>query len=148
MGEKTKILIQNFHFSYREFPALREVNLSIRANQIFTVLGPARSGKTTFLKSLNRLTDLIFGTSHTGNIYIDSQEIHAPEVSLPDLRRRVGMVFDLPTPLPLSIFDNVAYGHPSFGRRSKTGCPHRPSAYQGDSSNGFALPGYLPWNRR
>jgi phosphate transport system ATP-binding protein len=119
MAENKKIIIQNFHFSYRDFPALRAVNLSIRANQIFAVLGPARSGKTTFLKSLNRLTDLIFGTSHTGNIYIANQEIHAPEVSLPDLRRRVGMVFDLPTPLPLSIFDNVAYGPRLKGVRKK-----------------------------
>jgi phosphate transport system ATP-binding protein len=110
VAEKIKILIQNFHFYYGGISALREINLSTRANQIFAVLGPARSGKTTFLKSLNRLTDLIPGASHTGHIYIEGQEIHAPEVALPDLRRRVGMVFDLPTPLPLSIFDNVAYG--------------------------------------
>jgi len=60
--------------------------------------------------SINRLTDLIFGVRHTGQIFIDGQEVFGADVVLPDLRRRVGMVFDLPTPLPLSIFDNVAYG--------------------------------------
>ena len=62
------------------------------------------------MKSINRLTDLIFGIRHTGQIFIDGQEVFGADVVLPDLRRRVGMVFDLPTPLPLSIFDNVAYG--------------------------------------
>jgi phosphate transport system ATP-binding protein len=89
---------------------LKEVNLQIRPRQVFAILGPARSGKTTLLKTMNRLTDLTFGTSHTGHIFIDDQEIYDSQISLPDLRRRVGMVFDLPTPLPLSIFENVAYG--------------------------------------
>lgn len=110
MPKSDKIVIQHFHFSYGRSIALRDVNLRIRENQIFSIFGPARSGKTTLLKSLNRLTDLIFGSSHQGEIYIDGQEIFDPQVSLPDLRRKVGMVFDLPTPLPLSIFDNVAYG--------------------------------------
>jgi phosphate transport system ATP-binding protein len=110
MDGNAKIAIQNFHFHYGSFLALKDLNLSIRANQIFAILGPARSGKTTLLKSLNRLTDLIFESRHTGRIFIDGKDIYAPSVSLPDLRRRVGMVFDLPTALPLSIFENVAYG--------------------------------------
>jgi phosphate transport system ATP-binding protein len=110
MPEKAKIHLEHFHFYYGTAGALKDVNLQIRPRQIFAILGPARSGKTTLLKSLNRLTDLIFGTNHTGHIFIDEQEIYDSQISLPDLRRRVGMVFDLPTPLPLSIFENVAYG--------------------------------------
>ena len=110
MPEKDKITLQNFSSFYGDSLALKEVSLRIRGNQIFAFLGPARSGKTTLLKSINRLTDLIFGARHTGQIFLDEQDIFAPEVVLPELRRRVGMVFDLPTPLPLSIFDNVAYG--------------------------------------
>jgi phosphate transport system ATP-binding protein len=110
MPEKAKIGLDHFHFYYGAVMALKDINLQIRPRQIFAILGPARSGKTTLLKSMNRLTDLIFGTTHTGHIFIDDEEIHDPQISLPELRRRVGMVFDLPTPLPLSIFENVAYG--------------------------------------
>jgi phosphate transport system ATP-binding protein len=119
MEKQAKILIRDFNFYYDGFLALKELNLSIRAKEIFAILGPARSGKTTLLKSLNRLTDLIFGTHHSGQIFIDGQEIYDPEVSLPELRRRIGMVFDLPTALPLSIFENVAYGPRLKGCRGK-----------------------------
>jgi phosphate transport system ATP-binding protein len=110
MPGKAKIIVERFHFYYGSVTALQDVHLQVLPRQIFAVLGPARSGKTTLLKSLNRLTDLIFATSHTGSIFIDGQEIYDSQISLPDLRRRVGMVFDLPTPFPLSIFENVAYG--------------------------------------
>jgi phosphate transport system ATP-binding protein len=110
MPETDKIMLRHFSSFYGDQPALKEIDLNIRARQIFAFLGPARSGKTTLLKSLNRLTDLILSARHTGDIFIDNRDIFSPEVALPDLRRRVGMVFDLPTPLPLSIFDNVAYG--------------------------------------
>ena len=90
MGDNSKIVIRNFHFYYGSFAALKEINLSIRPNQIFAILGPARSGKTTLLKSLNRLTDLIFGTNHKGQIFIDGQDIYGPEISLPELRRQGG----------------------------------------------------------
>jgi phosphate transport system ATP-binding protein len=110
MSQGNKIVIKDFTFYYDSFQALRSINLDIRPKEIFTVFGPARSGKTTVLKSLNRLTDLIFGTSHTGAIFLDGMDVYDPKVDLIHLRRRIGMVFDLPTPLPMSIFDNVAYG--------------------------------------
>jgi len=119
MPENEKIRFENFGVSYGATPALQGVELSIPAKQIFVALGPARSGKTTLLKSINRLTDLIFGATHTGRIFIDGQEIYGAEVVLPDLRRKVGMVFDLPTPLPLSIFENVAYGPRLQGIRQR-----------------------------
>jgi phosphate transport system ATP-binding protein len=110
MSQEKKIFIKDFNFYYNSFQALRDINLDIKSNEIFTIFGPARSGKTTLLKSLNRLTDLIFGVRHTGTILLDGMDIYDPELSLTQLRRRIGMVFDLPTPLPMSIFDNVAYG--------------------------------------
>jgi phosphate transport system ATP-binding protein len=120
MQDPFKIVIQNFEFYYGSVMALKDLNLSIRPHQIFAVLGPARSGKTTLLKSLNRLTDLLHGTNHKGQIFIDGREIYGEEVSLPELRRRVGMVFDLPTALPLSIYENVAYGPRLKGSREKS----------------------------
>jgi phosphate transport system ATP-binding protein len=110
MSMGVKIVIQDFNASYDSVNALRNINLTIRSNEIFAIFGPARSGKTTLLKSLNRLTDLIFGATHTGNILLDGTDIYNSKLSLTQLRRRVGMVFDLPTPLPMSIFDNIAYG--------------------------------------
>jgi phosphate transport system ATP-binding protein len=110
MSSGSKIVIKDFNFYYDSSVALRNINLDIRPKEIFGAFGPARSGKTTFLKSLNRLTDLIFGASHTGAIFLDGTNIYDPKVDLTHLRRRIGMVFDLPTPLPMSIFDNVAYG--------------------------------------
>jgi phosphate transport system ATP-binding protein len=110
MSQGSKIVIKDFSFYYDSFQALRNINLNIHPKEIFTIFGPARSGKTTLLKSLNRLTDLVFGASHTGAILLDEVDIYDPKMDLTNLRRRVGMVFDLPTPLPMSIFDNVSYG--------------------------------------
>ncbi len=114
MPQESKMAIRDFSFYYDSVQALRNINLKIHSKEIFTVFGPARSGKTTLLKSLNRLTDLVFGTSHSGTIHLDETDIYDPSVDLTHLRRRIGMVFDLPTPLPMSIFDNIAYG-PKLG---------------------------------
>jgi len=110
MSQENKITIKDFSFYYNSVQALRNINLGIRSREIFSIFGPARSGKTTLLKSLNRLTDLILGTRHTGMILLDGIDIYDPKLSLTHLRRRIGMVFELPTPLPISIFDNVVYG--------------------------------------
>jgi phosphate transport system ATP-binding protein len=110
MSRENKIVIKDFNFYYDSLQALQNINLHIQSNEIFAIFGPARSGKTTLLKSLNRLTDLIPGARHTGNILIEGTDIYDPKLSLTELRRRIGMVFELPIPLPMSIFDNVAYG--------------------------------------
>jgi len=72
------MIIKDFSFYYDSVPALQNINLNIQPKEIFTVFGPARSGKTTLLKSLNRLTDLVFGASHTGTIHLDETEIYDP----------------------------------------------------------------------
>ncbi len=119
MSQQDKIIIENFSFFYDSRPAVQNINLTIRANEILAIFGPARSGKTTFLKSLNRLTDLMFGIRHSGTILLDGMDIYDPKCNLTRLRRRVGMVFDLPTALPMSIFDNVAYGPRLGGIKQK-----------------------------
>ena len=119
MPPKTKIVIKDFNFYYQSVQALRNISLTIHPREIFAIFGPAGSGKTTLLKSLNRLADLIFGTKHTGSIFLDGADIYDPQLSLTQLRRRIGMVFDLPTPLPQSVFDNVAYGPKLSGTTQK-----------------------------
>jgi len=109
-----KLAINDFSFFYGPLQALKAINLEIKSNEIFAIFGPARSGKTTLLKSLNRLTDLISQTRHTGTLLLDGTDVYDEEVDLVRLRRRIGMVFDLPTPLPMSIFENVVYG-PKLG---------------------------------
>lgn len=121
MPQEKKIVITDFSFYYDSLQALKKINLDIRANQILAIFGPARSGKTTLLKSLNRLTDLIFGARHSGTIFLDGNDIYDPKRDLTRLRRQVGIVFDLPTPLPMSVFENVAYGPKLNSRTQKKG---------------------------
>jgi phosphate transport system ATP-binding protein len=104
-----KFSLHDFNVRYAQFSALRNLNLDILANEIFTVIGPANSGKTTFLNSLNRLIDLVPASRCSGEIKLDGIDIrHGMEVEA--LRRKVGIVFALPLPLPISIFENVVYG--------------------------------------
>jgi phosphate transport system ATP-binding protein len=104
-----KFSIRDFHVHYGHFSALRELNLDIRPNEIFTVIGPANSGKTTFLHSLNRLIDLVPVSRCRGEIRLDGIDIRRG-LEIEALRRKVGIVFALPLPLPISIFENVVYG--------------------------------------
>jgi len=97
---------------------LRGLSLEIVPNEILSIIGPANSGKTTFLRSLNRLNDLDPGFRKTGTILLDGRDIDR-EFGIEDLRKRVGMIFALPIPLPISIFDNVTYGPRLAGVRGK-----------------------------
>ena len=99
--------------------ALRNVTLDIPANRILGLIGPSSSGKSTLLRSLNRMTDFLHGTRREGRILLDGADIHAPEVDPTDIRRRVGMVFDTPVPLSRSIFENIAYGRRLKGERDR-----------------------------
>jgi len=117
--EKTKISIKNLNFFYNKKQAIYDLSLDIQANQILSVFGPANSGITTLLRSLNRLCDLTPGIRMEGSILLDGKNIYGQDVSVTGLRRRVGMVFDVPTPLPLTVFENVAYGPRLSGMKSK-----------------------------
>lgn len=104
-----KFSIRGLHVHYGGFCALRDLNLEVLANEIFTVIGPANSGKTTFLHSLNRLIDLAPGSRMSGEVRLDGVDVRAG-LEVETLRRKVGIVFALPLPLPISIFENVVYG--------------------------------------
>jgi phosphate transport system ATP-binding protein len=97
--------------------AIKQVNLEIQSNEILSIIGPSNSGKTTFLRTLNRLNDLSPSFKLTGAVELERENIRSLDVEA--LRRKIGMVFALPLPLPLSIFDNVAYGVRMHGERKK-----------------------------
>jgi phosphate transport system ATP-binding protein len=114
-----KFSIRNLTFRYNDDVALRDVTLDIPAYQITVVFGPSHAGKSTLLRCLNRLNDLIENeeTQIEGDILLDGQNVYAPGVDVTELRRRVGMVFALPIPLPLTIRENVIYGLRMRGER-------------------------------
>lgn len=115
-----KIRIENVRYAYGSVQALKNIVLDIPDRAITVFLGPAGGGKTTLLRLINRLNDLIEGTHMTGKIMIDGQDIYAPEVDVPTLRRRAGMVFALPLPLPGTIRENVLYGPKLAGIQERT----------------------------
>jgi phosphate transport system ATP-binding protein len=115
---KIKISIRDFSIHFGEAAALKGLTLDIYRNEIFTIIGPANSGKSSFLQSLNRLNDLNQVYKKSGSILIDSQDIDTLDVE--SLRKRVSIVFALPFPLPLSIFDNIAYGPRMHGIKNKS----------------------------
>ena len=121
MSSQPKISIQNLTFSYNgtDLSALTDINLDIQSNEITVLFGPSQSGKSTLLRLLNRLNDLIEGTTMTGQILLDGQDIYAPEVNVVELRRQVGMVFALPIPLPATIRENITYGPRLSGVRDQ-----------------------------
>lgn len=103
-----KFDINNLNIRFGRVQALKNVTMHIQANEILSIIGPANSGKTTFLRMLNRLNDLQTNFRMNGTVEFEKKDIRKIDVEL--LRKRIGMVFALPLPLPLSIFGNVAYG--------------------------------------
>ncbi|MEX2113357.1 MAG: phosphate ABC transporter ATP-binding protein [Pirellulales bacterium] len=112
------IEIEQLSVNYAGRPALRDVSLSIPPNEIFGIIGPANSGKTTLLKCINRTIDFIASATVDGRVAVGGQDVRQVG-SVYQLRRRIGMVFPLPVGLPLSIYDNVAYGPRMAGMRHR-----------------------------
>ncbi|MFH1458763.1 MAG: phosphate ABC transporter ATP-binding protein PstB [Candidatus Omnitrophota bacterium] len=112
-----KFYIKNLNIWFGSVQALKKVSLEIQANEILSIIGPSNSGKTTFLRMLNRLNDLNHNCRIDGVVKFEAEDIN--NINLELLRKRVGMVFALPLPLPLSIFDNVAYGVRMHAKESK-----------------------------
>jgi phosphate transport system ATP-binding protein len=115
---QVRISAQDVFYTYSNgIEALKHVSLDIHSNEIFVLFGPARSGKTTLLRLFNRLSDLTQGSEYRGKILLDGQDIFERGVNVTDLRRRIGMVFAVPTPLPGSIRSNLTYGPRMAGIR-------------------------------
>lgn len=107
--KKYKIETKRLNFFYGDHQALFDNDLSIEANKITAVIGPSGCGKSTHLRVYNRIFELHRGQRAEGEVFIDGKNILDPGIDLLDLRRRVGMIFQKPTPFPMSVFDNVAY---------------------------------------
>lgn len=107
--KSTKLAIRNLNFYYGRFHAIKDINVEIRENTITAFIGPSGCGKSTLLRVLNRIYDLYPGHRAEGEVILDGEDILAPK-SFPGLRAKVGMVFQKPTPFPMSIYENVAFG--------------------------------------
>lgn len=115
-----KIVVEDLAATFDGSQVLRNINLEIFPRQRLAIIGPASSGKTTFLRSLNRLNDLEAGFHKTGRILLDGKDIYDKDIDVPALRRRVGMVYAVPIPLPWSIYDNLTYGPKLAGVRGRS----------------------------
>jgi phosphate transport system ATP-binding protein len=114
-----KIKIEDLSFFFGDFAALEEVSMEIRPHEVFGLMGPAKSGKSTLLRVLNRMCDLIPHSRVEGRVWLDDQDILAPECDVVQLRRRAGLVLSKPTPLPRSIFENLTLAPRLAGNKDR-----------------------------
>jgi phosphate transport system ATP-binding protein len=117
---QAKIRIENFSIRYSDgVESLRGITLDLLAQQINVLLGPAGGGKSTLLRAINRLNDLVDVVKQHGRIMLDGEDIYAPDVDVTALRRRIGIVFARPVPLPMTIRQNLHYGPQLAGLRDQ-----------------------------
>ena len=116
---KSKFSVKDLSLYYGDFKALKNINMEIQENEITAFIGPSGCGNSTFLKTVNRMNDLVDGVRIEGNITLDGVDIYK-DIDVIDLRRRVGMVFQQPNPFPMTIYDNVAYGPRIHGVKKKS----------------------------
>lgn len=119
MTTDVKFSVRNLNLFFEQDHCLRNVSIDVPRNRILGVIGPASSGKTIFLRSLNRLNDLNPDHHAEGQVLLDGNDIYHPDYDVVRLRKRVGMVFALPMPLPMSIRDNILYGPRLSGVRNR-----------------------------
>ena len=114
-----KISVRKLNLYYGEKHVLKHVDMEIRDHAVTALIGPSGCGKSTFLKCLNRMNDLVREARVEGQVLLDGEDIYDRRVDVTILRKRVGMVFQQPTPFPMSIYENIAYGPRLHGIRSK-----------------------------
>lgn len=114
---KAPIRVRNLSVYYGGHPALSDISVDVPAHQVTAIIGPSGCGKTTLLKCLNRLHDLSEEARVEGKVLIDGIDIYSDRVDVPALRKKVGLLAQKPYPLPMSIYDNVAYGPRIHGTR-------------------------------
>ena len=105
-----KISVRNLSFYYGKHQALFDNNLEIAPNRVTAIIGPSGCGKSTHMRAYNRIYELYPKQRATGQVLLDGEDLLADDVDLIELRRKIGMIFQKPTPFPMSIFENVAYG--------------------------------------
>ena len=115
---ETKVVIKDLRFYYKTFEALKGISLDLYDRRVTSFIGPSGCGKSTLLRVLNRIYALYPGQRATGEVLVDGEDILAPGQDLNLLRARIGMVFQKPTPFPMSIYDNIAFGIRLYERLS------------------------------
>ncbi len=136
-GAPVKVDIRNLDFFYGDYKALKNINLALGLNRVTAFIGPSGCGKSTLLRILNRMYDLYPGQRAEGEVLLDGKNILDPSVDINLLRARVGMVFQKPTPFPMTIYDNIAFGIKLYEKLPKSELDGRVEA---------ALKGAALWN--
>jgi len=120
MEARTHISVQNLNVFYGRQHALKNITFDIPDKQIIVIIGPSGCGKTTLLKSFNRLIDAVDGIRVSGRVLVDGENIFDPKVEVTHIRKKMGLLSQTPSPLPMSIYDNVAYGPRIHGIKNKS----------------------------
>src|SRR5689334_18448720 len=120
-----KMSIRGIDFYYGKFHGLKGISLDIAEKRVTAFIGPSGCGKSTLLRTLNRMYSLYPGQKATGQVFLDGEDVLSPRINVAALRARIGMVFQKPTPFPMSIFDNVAYGVRLYETLSKADMNNR-----------------------
>jgi len=110
MNSQYVLEVNNLNVYYGDFRAIKDVGIKIREKSVTALIGPSGCGKSTFLRCLNRMNDLIVGTSIEGEVLFENQNIYQSDVDATEIRSRIGMVFQKPNPFPKSIYQNIAFG--------------------------------------
>ncbi|MBI3103106.1 MAG: phosphate ABC transporter ATP-binding protein PstB [Burkholderiales bacterium] len=121
----TKIAVKDLNFFYGKFHALRSINLNIPENRVTAFIGPSGCGKSTLLRVFNRMYELYPEQRAAGQVVLDGEDILTSKEDVALLRAKVGMVFQKPTPFPMSIFDNIAFGVKLFEKLNATDMEER-----------------------
>lgn len=117
--ENTKIEVKDLNFYYGDFQAIKNVNMSIKENKVTAFIGPSGCGKSTLLRIFNRMYELYPGQRAEGEILLDNEDLLSSRLDVSLIRAKIGMVFQKPTPFPMSIYDNIAFGVRLFEKLSK-----------------------------
>ncbi len=124
-NDRVLIRVQNLSFSYGHVRAVKDISMDVAKNSVTALIGPSGCGKTTFLRCFNRMHDLYPGNCYEGKILMGGRNLLGKDVDITELRAGIGMVFQKPTPFPMSVFDNIAYGLKLKGIRNQTELSHR-----------------------
>lgn len=119
MEQSSHIKVKDLNVYYGQNHVLKNINIEIPNNQITAIIGPSGCGKTTLLKCFNRLIESVDGVRVTGEVLVGGENIYDPKAEVTHIRKKMGLLSQRPFPLPMSIYDNIAYGPKIHGERNK-----------------------------